>query len=48
MQEAESYKQNDKEGFQTNLTCITDFAWEGQKEGEKSKEEFLQYLEVQE
>lgn len=41
-----AYKQNDKEDFQTTLTCITNFAREGQREGEMSKKEFLQYLEV--
>lgn len=41
-----AYKQNDKEDFQTTLTCITNFASEGQREGEMSKKEFLQYLEV--
>ena len=37
MQVEESHKQNDKEDFQTNLTCITDFEYEGQREGAMSK-----------
>lgn len=41
-----AHKRNDTEDFQTALTCITNFAREGKREGEMSKKEFLQYLEV--
>lgn len=34
MQVEESHKQNDKEDFQTTLTCITDFECEGRGSGE--------------
>lgn len=46
-QVAESYKQNNTEDSQNpSHTSITDSGWEGQSEGEMSKNEFLEYLEV--